>query len=581
MFSSSKHSFACSFPTWLLAAALIALVSACDNSPKPLELPTDSDGSHNEATAKEGGLSLAADRLALAASAELPLAIMDQKAQQVCVGTSFRNREGKVVQGSRLCGPFVSCTKSGQTGCITTANAPAMERAKVTTMKLKVGATLLGVVGSYEESRFLDCTAANQNGCTSTAQLVPISRSILNPSNIKAKVAIAPSLVGAYPSVRYPLTSANPAATPLTAANMNTAIATHQPYEFFDAHGESHTVYGDLHLNSAHIMPGHTVYGVKGEANDAPAKTCSRDGERDCKIDANWLALDPTALNKTDIKKGFVLGGVEGLHPSAASPLAGNSAMPDLNLDQNLSQLASTASFEFFDHQGRRYTQTGSALLKAENIKSGTTVLGVSGSLNGVDLNGLSRYDLRRGIANPNGVGTDRGQLDPHSWCPSKSNCMAHFWRDITKLAQSTKESCDKTADTCVFRNLVQQVDWAFPLTKEPTNWLGAVRYCKNLNLYGKTNWRVASQKVLLQASANSLMRMEIFDTEHFKGNSQPPKFWSTTAITPKPSSGDINRVIFDSASDDFSQAPASDSHNVACVRDLEPDEAFQAKHSR
>ncbi len=146
------------------------------------------------------------------------------------------------------------------------------------------------------------------------------------------------------------------------------------------------------------------IAGVTGNLSGAPAN-CATNGTVGCVTTSTYKSADLSNLLSANIKNGITVAGMAGTYPSLATPLAGSTGTSDLT---SLAANTPAGSYEFFDSTGTRYTgsitdagtvtsgtsnQTfntsvyrqftvaGDADLLAANIKAGTNILGVSGTL--------------------------------------------------------------------------------------------------------------------------------------------------------------------------------------------------------
>lgn len=557
-----------------LAALIIACLGlvACDQQPQTIEL-------RSKAGFTDTDTSDLYQDLALTAGSEPTLPLMELAAHEVCSGVMYRDAMGVKREGQKSCQQVSDCTKSGATGCRTTAIYQALNKKAIDYSAIVSGQSFLGKTGSYTVPSYPDCKATNDSECVSSADYLPIGRSMLSPGKFKKGVPIGTELVGDYPSPRYTLHRLPDSSQSLAETGVAKAAAMNASFYFWDAEGTPHKVSGDPKLVSANIMPGHTVYGVKEGAVEPVAKPCSREGDSNCTSGSGWVALDKTSYTAGDLKKGLRLGDKIGSYPSATSPLKEGTPTADLNM-ASFGQLKSSASFEFFDRTGKSYRQNGSASLAAvDNIKKGVILFGTTGEFRGAKLPGLSRFDLRTGLKTP-GDNQD-SMLKLQGWCLSRQACEDRHWQDITDKTNSENKKCTDGSDTCVFRSFVQMNDWAFPLKKGLLKWTSAIKVCQDMNLYGKRNWRLPTQKELMMAVGNSLVAQQIFTTSHYKTNTERPKFWTSTAFYPKRANGTIERFIFDTQTDGIAKALDSTQQNVLCVRELEPAEAKEAKANR
>ena len=149
-------------------------------------------------------------------------------------------------------------------------------------------------------------------------------------------------------------------------------------------------------LKAENIISGQTIAGVSGSFT-----ICDSDAQKDCVSSSSFPAVDSTNL-AAKVVAGQTLAGIEG---SAANTvysectaanqegcvatdtyktidLSSKDAGGALDLtDSNFAtRVASSSSFEYWDENGARHTNTGDADLLANNIKSGVNILGTSGT---------------------------------------------------------------------------------------------------------------------------------------------------------------------------------------------------------
>lgn len=571
------------YAPWLALIFSLAF-TACDQDPAVIELrsATAKNSAQTSAEALYQDIALTATTSGSGPSSgagqEARPPIMELASHQVCAGVVYRDRSGAVRKGSKDCGPFKACQKTGDTRCVTTTSLRAGDRAKVLAEHITAGTEFLGVTGSFVLKNFPSCTDTNQQDCVSTSAIMPIERAILQPGNIKKGQVIAAGLVGDFPSVRHPLPGLATGSVSLAAAGINTAASSAGRFHFWDHEGKLSTVSGDPRLTSDHIILSKNAYGVRGTASNVTRRTCTKGSDSDCQVTANYTVLDTRSIDARDFKKGVVVAGVTGVHPSATSLLFGSTNNPDLSFT-DYSILSTHAPVEYFTRTGQRYTRTGEPNLRPQNIKVGATIYGVKGTLQGYDLDDFNRFDLRGGMPMP--FRAQVGMLDPTIWCPNPQHCLSSYWQDITPKIAGEDKACHTGSTTCAFRTFNQLVDWSFPLKKSDVNWLDAVRHCRNLNLYGKTNWRMPTQKEFLLASAQSLATIGVFNKSHFKTNYKDPIFWTSTAFYFKSDTTDPERFVYDANGDEIKTASPGVGHHIACVRELDPAEAAQAKSTR
>ena len=151
-------------------------------------------------------------------------------------------------------------------------------------------------------------------------------------------------------------------------------------------------------LKAENIRAGVTIGGVEGTATVYPL--CSETVTSDCVTTSAYPAVNTEGL-AAKVVAGQTLAGVAGTVIAAkADCSAGNqsdciatSTYKTIDLsskdaggaldlsDSNFSaRMASSSTFEYWDEDGNRHTNTGDADLAAGNIKSGVDILGTSGT---------------------------------------------------------------------------------------------------------------------------------------------------------------------------------------------------------
>lgn len=571
----------------LILCVGLALLASCDSAARQNASSSSSDSaaiwlSPDRPTilSAEPAFGLADQSVSAEPAADDSLATMELPVGAVCGGIAYRNGKGKQVTGTRTCPPK-ACEQSGEANCVTVDDYPAVDKKAIKANQMTDNITIAGVTGTYNTSAYKDCTVTNQSDCTSNATFLPIETSILTPGNIKAGKKLSDTFTGAYPSAAHHLKGA-----PTTgavafngAAHTEVLTATKTGY-FWLSSGKVQTATGDNRLHANNLLLNHKAYGVTGNATKTLPPACIKDNDVSCTVTAPWLAVKPADLNAAHIKKGVTIGGVTGIYPSDAAPLASAATnIADLDLQTNYNQLSSATNFEYFDREGNQYKLAGEPTLNAANLKAGETVLGVTGTLLEADKDSLTTFDHSHEI---NHEGKE-GQLHGWSWCYNKGDCTTKYWRDVTPLADANNKPCSTNSKTCVFRNLLQELDWAFALDAAKRDWQSAGEYCRDLELYGKTNWRLANQKEALQAAANGMINLQLFDASYFQGTAPPVRFWTATMATL--AAGESTRVVYAADKDMFvednGKVNGSITHNLACVRDLEPAEAAAAKRAQ
>lgn len=291
-----------------------------------------------------------------------------------------------------------ACSADGETGCVTSPTFKAADMSMVLAANVRNGITIAGVSGTYPS------LLTPLNGATGTADLVSMA---------------ATTAAGSYEffdstGARYTgAISDAGAVTPTTAdQQFNTSL-----YRQF-------TVNGDTDLVTAKIKSGVNIFGVVGNVIPSPSdcisdgdsacvvtgnfkaanvtsfvagdvksgKTiagiagslanCSADGSVGCVATSAFKAADMNNITPANIKSGVTIAGVSGDFPSVTNPLSGAlGGIPDLDSTNFLTQIKSSAAFEYWNSAGQRFTGNGDLDLIASNIKLGADIFGEVGTV--------------------------------------------------------------------------------------------------------------------------------------------------------------------------------------------------------
>lgn len=266
------------------------------------------------------------------------------------------------------------CVAGNATDCVATTRYKSIAKSRVIADNLQTGYQVLGVNGSVLVQHSA-CSSDNQTACLATAPYKAINKANLNPGLIRSGVTIA-GVTGDYPSATYPLPNADTGIHDLTSTTFNSRMAQTNDFELWDATGTRHVLQGSGNLTASRVINGTTIFDVTGNLGTRP-DNCSADGEEGCVTVAAFPAIKASTVSAGVLRNGVTIAGVTGTYPSAATPLAEDTTMKDLNA---LTDLQSASQVEFFDAAGARHVVQGTPDLAPENILSGVTLFGVNGS---------------------------------------------------------------------------------------------------------------------------------------------------------------------------------------------------------
>lgn len=492
-------------------------------------------------------------------SASLP-PIMSLTAGEVCEGVKFRDSSGIVRTGSLDCS-ITLCVANGATGCKITGTLRSVDKSAIEASKDKMttSATIVGVQGTFNPGAYQDCSQSTQVNCTTTNDLPAMNQGDVHPGVIKTGTQLGPNLTGAYPSGSYPLTGYIGTKAQLNPTNLKVALGSTAGYQFWDYKGAAKNLKGHANFKASNILVNKNIYGVGGTAPEAAATDCTAERQSDCFMspEKDFVAIDTTKINAGIIKKGVEILGVTGDYPSNTYRLNGDSAMPDLDLS-NYDQLSRSDTYEYFDSEGNRHTVIGNAELKPESIKKDITLFGHQGTVDGVDLSGVSPYDLRAGVA---GI----GKMDPNATCASKDDCVGagKLWQDVS-VSNGEAQDCGSGSVNCYFYNAMLKQVWHFALKAEQLIWVDSANSCESSNNGNKSDWRLPTQKETLIASVHGLGKLGIYGFYDNSGSDRA--FWTSTANSYNKTS--YGRIAYSHVNDAFITGVVTTKKDIVCVHD-------------
>lgn len=340
-------------------------------------------------------------------------------------------------------GSMNDCSADGVAGCLAVSSYPAIQASTVTAAQAKIhnSITLAGVTGTMTS-----CTDPNSNCMIGTYALVAQPLKAINADGILASLIKSGIVIGGVTGNVTPIPGN-------CSSNGGTNCVTVAGYPAMDRV----TIDG----GKTKIATGTNVGGVVGTLAN-----CSTDGGTACLSTSSWpsynkalvdgnlskikpgISINSTAGQMTDcatnasncyvvsysagsqnkkainfdlitpgvIKNGTTIAAVNGLYPNATYPMATGDAFADLDDLTYNSQMGSSTTFGWFNRNGVRQTHAGDADITTDNIKSGTTIYGINGSI----ATSFNSWDVRVGKTIPSGTGklkpTCRNRTQIASW---------------------------------------------------------------------------------------------------------------------------------------------------------------------
>jgi hypothetical protein len=327
-------------------------------------------------------------------------------------------------------------------------------------------------------------------------------------------------------------------------------------------------------FDATKILTGTTIIGISGTAPLPPAD-CTSNAQMGCVSTASFIAADYAQILAGNIKVGVTIGGVAGNYPSATYPLPGASAMADLTSATFSSQIKSPTAFEYWDSSGVRHVGAGDADILASNIAASASIFGVTGTITAPD-----PWHLRAGKTVMTGAGLVAGKLKMN--CRNSINLSAYdasshgvglsgvaeiwdtiddyngfasvipenytgwssenvcggvettdgdskVWKDVTTNAGAASD-CLTTPSNCSLKDKISGLEWS---TKRSSgsDWSTAVTTCLNLTYNNKTDWRLPTQKELMDATAHGIA--STVGVSNWLNSTQILwDFWSATTVS-------------------------------------------------
>ncbi len=317
------------------------------------------------------------------------------------------------------------CTNDAEVGCVTTNTFKAADLSNLTPDNIKKNVVIASVTGDYPSSLHplagsditndLTAFAATSGGATYEwfmSDGTRVTGTIESDETITAGANDVVLNVGLYRSVTVS------GDADLIASNIKDSVT------LFGVTGNvvpsaancsndgeigcvTTALYKAAHM--ANVIPSNIkdtimIAGVTGNLSGAPVN-CSSNGQMGCVTTSTYKSADLTNLLSANVKNGITIAGTLGTYPSVATPLTGATGTADLT---SLAATTPAGSYEFFDSIGARYvgaisdagtitpgvsnqsfsaslyrqfTVTGDADLTAGNIRVGTNIFGITGTV--------------------------------------------------------------------------------------------------------------------------------------------------------------------------------------------------------
>ena len=453
---------------------------------------------------------------------------------RICSTDRFIDKTGSIKHGTKDCAPanMVNCSSAGEQSCVAS------------------GAYFAGVVCSADESA---CYLPTYTPGTQDKKAIDYGT--IDGSKMLSTLTVSGVLGTIASRTTWDLATSFPGAGYYTGVSNAPSAAA-------------------IVLNS-------TIIGVAGSATASP-NNCSADGEAGCVTTASYKSALMTSVLAGNIKSGVTIAGVVGGYPSTTYLLQGAGSTADLENTNFDAQVKSAALFEYWNSAGVRQVSAGDADITAANIADGVSVFGLSGSLT-TTLVTPDAWDVRVGTTINNVVGklkvtcrnrvnsavynydgavgsipdretTAGSTIDYWDTIEDYNNGAAglppsvvsgwtnndcggiegsvndvNIWKDITTTDGTTQSTCATTAAACTMKDKITRLEWS-KLRGTSRTWPQAINDCDALTFNGKTDWRLPTQKELMEASTHGVRSAA--STNWITATNIGGDFWSGSSVS-------------------------------------------------
>jgi hypothetical protein len=428
---------------------------------------------------------------------------------------------------------------------------------------------IFDVTGSREIESHSDCSADAEIGCVTFAAFKAADMANVTAGNLKANVMIGGE-TGDYPSATYPLVDASAVINDLDNATFEAKMKSGTQFEFFDSAGARYLNSGDATIAAGNIVDGVQIFDITGTADLETHSDCSADSQTGCVAVETFKAADMSNVTAANIKDGVVVAGVTGDYPSASNTLPGASAVADLNSATFTAKVKSTTAFEYWDSSGTRYTGAGDDDIVDSKIKNGTDIFSITGTYDGetpdawdiragVAINGVTgslkmncrnpivsaRYNYDGSTTNipSTGIATGTvlnwwdtvtdynsgvsfpGPAIPNDGSPENTWSASNYCDEENFEVIVTDGACDTAGDECMIRDKIANMVFS-EISSGGIDWNDAVAHCDVLEHGGYDDWRLPTQKELIQAYVHGIRAINDLGLQFVSFDNI---FWSAT----------------------------------------------------
>ncbi|HET9236777.1 MAG TPA: DUF1566 domain-containing protein [Oligoflexus sp.] len=310
--------------------------------------------------------------------------LMMLEASRVCDDMMFYNGEGELVQGTRACsggaGLKPENIRSGVTiGDITGTLVDIQDEIELKAENLRMAVTIGSVIGAFVASPD-DCASEGSTSCVANAQYKPALT-----TGLASKVLASQSIAGVSGNIVLPLAGKVLSGTSygINSTSMAGTLALPAAASVLSGTGS----YGDpaSPTTPAYVPDFPSPANVRSldSSNNASGTLldCSSDGATGCVTSNLFKAANKALATAGNIRSGVTLAAESGDYPSSTYTLPSASATADLDSVTFNAKVKASATFEYWSSDGTHHSNAGDTGIAAENIRSGVTIFGTTGTL--------------------------------------------------------------------------------------------------------------------------------------------------------------------------------------------------------
>jgi hypothetical protein len=381
------------------------------------------------------------------------------------------------------------------------------------------GVTVLGVNGTATTGFSNDCSANGQVSCVTTNTFKAFDFAELVSGNIKKDVIIG-GVRGEYPSSSYPLP--NSAGADLTSATFNTQLKSNAVFQYFGSDGTRYTGTGSP-IDPWDLRIGKNFAGVDGKLKSSCRNRAFSPSVRTL---SGSITISPPS------SPVLISASNHGLYNGNQVNITFSNTTIGLNSGAYFVINANPSSFQISN------SDTSSTAISAYASTSTTLTATISSAFRPT-----TSYDNLVTTDDQNGWTSTFPNNRILTW-PDATDCFGvdtmatgdeeNIWKDVTTSNGTAPSTCSATQANCTIQDKMTNLWWSksFSINK----WDNAWQICMDSTHNFKTDWRLPTQKELLEAYTHSIRSVTThsttFSNNWISDTMLAQAFWSGTSVS-------------------------------------------------